>query len=165
MVRVVSEEGTGWGTRVTIEGTVIPLISEMTLRCSVDDDAPCSWRADVKLARASLDVKAAVEVKSLCLQLLQLLPVSVREDLLLEVIPSDVPAGHARFHGLGGWPGEASMAAAVLEHGKIYRVTGGSIGQSTTALELEGVPGNFNSAMFDLDPGTCPLRHPYDHKP
>lgn len=56
-----------------------------------------------------------------------------------------------RFHGRGGYPGKNAEANATLEKGKQYRIIGGSIGGCHTTLYLKGVPGGFNSVMFDVD--------------
>lgn len=153
-LRISSPDGTVEKTTVTLGDVPVPMIEALTLTCAVGG----GWQADVRIIRTSLDVEASTDAKLLCLQLLQLLPVSVRKDLLLEVIPSDVPPGHARFDGLNGWPGEAEEAATILTRGQIYKVIGGSVSRDSTSLELEGVPGNFNSVMFEVNTSTCPVR-------
>ena len=64
----------------------------------------------------------------------------------------EIPVGHVRFIGKGGWPGDVPDAIlSGLIVGNIYRVTRGSRGQSSTRISLEGFTGIFNSVMFEGD--------------
>lgn len=61
-----------------------------------------------------------------------------------------------RFLGEGGYDAEREQALEVFTVGKKYRVIGGSMGQLSTRIELEGVPGCWNSVLFDIDIHKCP---------
>lgn len=61
-----------------------------------------------------------------------------------------------KFIGAGGYPDERTAAAKVFVVGKEYRCIGGSMGQSHTHIEIEGVPGGWNSVLFDIDVHHCP---------
>lgn len=76
-------------------------------------------------------------------------------------LAASVEPGHARFHGGGGYPAQREAAAGTLELGKVYRVVGGVMCGWNTDLELEGVPGTWNSALFDVDIKSCPLDRNY----
>ena len=52
------------------------------------------------------------------------------------------------FEGKGGYSGENELANELLESGKQYNVVWGSMGQSATSYELEGIEGSFNSVLF-----------------
>ena len=68
---------------------------------------------------------------------------------------------YAIFTGQGGYPMENDRANATFEVGKQYIITGGSIRQSSTSLEIEGYGGGWNSVMFDFDWEGAPLVFPY----
>jgi hypothetical protein len=68
---------------------------------------------------------------------------------------------YAIFTGQGGYPMENERANATFEVGKQYIITGGSIGQSSTSLKIEGFGGGWNSVMFDFDWESAPLVFSY----
>jgi transcriptional regulator with XRE-family HTH domain len=61
-----------------------------------------------------------------------------------------------KFLGCNGRDKELSEAKDVFTVGKEYRVVSGSMGQSHTTLQFEGIPGGWNSVMFDIDIHRCP---------
>lgn len=69
--------------------------------------------------------------------------------------------GYAEFLGINGYDIERLKALETLQVGHSYRVTGGSMGHSSTKITLEGIKGNWNSVMFDVDLNTCPIDNPY----
>lgn len=48
---------------------------------------------------------------------------------------------YAIFTGKGGYPKENEEANATFEIGKQYRITGGTLGNCYTSLEIEGFKG------------------------
>ena len=68
---------------------------------------------------------------------------------------------YAIFTGQGGYPMENERANATFEVGKQYVITGGSMSQSSTSLEIEGFGGGWNSVLFDFDWEGAPLEFPY----
>lgn len=68
---------------------------------------------------------------------------------------------YAIFTGQGGYPMENERANATFEVGKQYVITGGSMGRSSTSLEIEGFGGGWNSVLFDFDWHGAPLEFPY----
>jgi hypothetical protein len=66
-------------------------------------------------------------------------------------------AGYAIFRGENGYPKEKARALETLEVGKAYRVTGGEQYSSITCIELEGISGVWNTALFDCDLETLPI--------
>jgi len=69
----------------------------------------------------------------------------------------------ATFHGKGGWDMERKAALEKFEIGQDYKIIGGREGQSSTYLTFEGIPGNWNSAMFEYDRETAPISRFYDN--
>jgi hypothetical protein len=67
----------------------------------------------------------------------------------------------AKFHGNGGYRTERERASRIFEPGRVYRVTGGTMGRSHSELEIEGVDGLWNSALFDVNLAECPLVNTY----
>ena len=65
--------------------------------------------------------------------------------------------GYATFHGKGGYECERKRAIETLEAGKTYKVIGGTEHASVTYIELEGVKGDWNTALFDCDRETLPF--------
>lgn len=59
-------------------------------------------------------------------------------------------ACYAVFTGQGGYPGESEKAKATFKVGERYVITGGSIGQSSSHLVIEGFDGRWNSAAKNL---------------
>lgn len=57
----------------------------------------------------------------------------------------------ATFHGNGGYPSEQQRAAGWFVAGETYKVTGGRVGRFRTTLTFDGVPGEWNSVLFDYD--------------
>jgi hypothetical protein len=70
---------------------------------------------------------------------------------------SSPAAGYAIFHGLGGYECERKQAKATLEVGKAYKVIGGTEHSCVTYIELEGIEGDWNTALFDCDRKTLPF--------
>lgn len=67
------------------------------------------------------------------------------------------PPMKVTFHGNGGYEGDRESAHKALEVGKEYLVIGGSMGQSITYYQLEGVAGLFNSVLFTGSPHDAPV--------
>jgi hypothetical protein len=61
---------------------------------------------------------------------------------------TDNPFRTIIYTGNGGYPSEIERANKVFTKGQQYKVTGGWMSSSYTALEIEGVPGKWNSALF-----------------
>lgn len=67
------------------------------------------------------------------------------------------------FHGEGGYPNEIEAAKKIFEVGKRYRIVGGSIGNNSSRLIIDGVKGSWNSCLFDVKIHDVPiLRNDYD---
>lgn len=75
---------------------------------------------------------------------------------------SSPTAGYAIFHGRGGYECERKRASESLEVGKSYKVTGGTEHSCVTYIELEGIPGDWNTALFDCDRETLPFTRMVD---
>lgn len=71
----------------------------------------------------------------------------------------------AIFTGQGGYPTENERANATFEVGKQYVITGGSISQSSTSLEIERFGGGWNSVLFEFDWEGAPLEPQNQLKP
>lgn len=71
------------------------------------------------------------------------------------------PPMKVTFHGNGGYEGERDYARKALEVGKEYLVIGGTMGQSITYYQLEGIEGHFNSVLFTGNPHEAPVDCPY----
>jgi hypothetical protein len=67
----------------------------------------------------------------------------------------------AVFHGNGGYPKERKRALETLTVGAKYVIVSGTISQSYTSLTLQGIPGTWNSTMFDFDWESAPLQSGY----
>jgi len=67
---------------------------------------------------------------------------------------------YAQFTGEGGYEVERVKARDVFELGKSYRVRGGVESPEMTYLEIEEVPGSWNSVLFECDLSGFPLRKP-----
>jgi hypothetical protein len=74
---------------------------------------------------------------------------------------SDASACYAIFHGDGGYPDERERAKKVFRVGGQYRIVGGTMGQSSTCIEIEGVDGRWNSVLFHYDETIAPIDFPY----
>jgi len=68
---------------------------------------------------------------------------------------------YAIFHGAGGYPNEQERARKVFRVGGQYRITEGTMGQSSTSITLEGVEGEWNSVLFHYDETIAPIDCPY----
>lgn len=87
-------------------------------------------------------------------------PIALANGIGVEQYP--VEPGHAIFHGNGGYDSDMERAAGVFTVGKTYKVIGGSMSQSSSRLVLEGVEGEWNSALFHVDIFACPaIENPY----
>ncbi len=67
----------------------------------------------------------------------------------------------ATFHGKGGYSYQNKEANQLLTVGEKYKIIGGELGRSSTSLVFEGIPGFWNSVMFDFDQETAPLEPTY----
>lgn len=79
---------------------------------------------------------------------------------------STTPPGFARYEpdraaDQGHLIRDKERASGVLEPGKEYKVTGGDLGRFSAFLVLEGIPGSWDSALFDSDLGSLPLKPTY----
>jgi len=74
---------------------------------------------------------------------------------------SSASACYAIFHGDGGYPDERKRAKEVFRVGGQYKITGGTMGQTSTRLEIEGVDGSWNSVLFHYDETIAPVDCPY----
>ena len=70
---------------------------------------------------------------------------------------SNPEAGHVVFRDRGGYPCERKKASEILEVGRSYKVTGGVEHSCVTYINLEGVEGSWNTALFDCDRETLPF--------
>ncbi len=67
----------------------------------------------------------------------------------------------ATFTGAGGYDYQREHAKKVFEVGKQYLVIGGLIERTYTSLRIEGIPGDWNSVLFDFDYEEAPLTSSY----
>lgn len=58
---------------------------------------------------------------------------------------------YATFTGKNGYPYQNQKANQILTIGQKYKVIGGKMGAYHTSLKLEGVDGEWNSVMFDIE--------------
>lgn len=64
------------------------------------------------------------------------------------------------FHGKGGSVDEMENAAQVFEEGGEYLVTGGFVVASVCYYQIDGVPGRWNSDLFNGDKMSAPVVDP-----
>ena len=65
------------------------------------------------------------------------------------------------FSGTGGYPHERETASKAFMEGVGYRVIGGRVGSSRTALRIEGIHGEWNSCLFRQENGDpVDIEHP-----
>jgi hypothetical protein len=67
----------------------------------------------------------------------------------------------ATFTGTGGYEYQREQANKVFEVGKQYLVIGGLMDRAYTSLRIEGIPGDWNSVLFDFDYNEAPLSSSY----
>ena len=63
----------------------------------------------------------------------------------------------ATFTGAGGYDSEKERASKVFQVGEKYLITGGTIYDWHTDINIKDIPGNWNSCLFDFDMDAAPL--------